>query len=501
MDYSEAYLKNVQASYRYYCYHVHNGMKEAGEALAWHPSRFHRFLCDTVQNFVERETDKAFEILILNTPPQHGKSTTVTETFPAYWLCKNPEKAVITISYGDDLAERFGKRNLEKVKQYGGLFGVKPNKKKSTAREFELDNGKGRMISKGFGSGITGHRGNLILIDDPIKNREQADSETQRDSIWSEFEDTVKSRTSAGAKIILIMTRWHEDDLAGRIIKEYPDRTTVINLPCEAEENDLLGRKVGDALCNDCPPLGKDNNWLKDFKTTFESEEGVRAWNALYQGRPTAKEGNMLKREWWEFYDRSDYDNGILKIDQMIMTVDAAFKDQKQNDYVAIGVWGKKGARIYMIDMINEHLNLTATIKKIKLTKARYPQIGAILIEDKANGTAIIQMLKMELSGIIPVNPDTSKETRVNAVSFIVEAGNVYLPRDKKITWEFIDQCSSFPNGKHDDMVDTMTMGVNRLALTRAYKRQYIKTKTGDRYFNLKKKTVRSGKGEKIHVI
>lgn len=499
LDAQEAYLKGVQAIYRYYCFHVHNAEKESGR-FAWYPSRFHQFLCDSVQEFVEKPTDKAFEILIINTPPQHGKSTTVTETYPAFYLSRYPERKVIGISYGDDLAERFGKRNLEKIQQFGGIFGVGVNKKKATAREFEMSNGKGRMISKGFGSGITGHSGDLILIDDPVKNAQEADSETYREAIWSEFDFTVKSRTSAGAKIILIMTRWHEDDLAGRIMKEYADRTTVLNLPCEAEENDLLGREPGEALCAE---IGKGNAWLKDFKGTYASEQGTRAWNALYQGRPTAREGNILKREWWEYYDYSDYENGLLRFDTMIMSVDAAFKDEKQNDYVSIGVWGKSGARIFLLDCINEHLNFTATIRKIKVMKARYPQTSAILIEDKANGTAIIQVLKDEILGIIPVSPDASKEARVNAVSHVIEAGNVYLPKDRKFTWEFIDQCASFPNGKHDDMVDMMSQALSRLIFTRTMRRMIKEARKGDRYFNFPNMTKKTGvgKGDRINVI
>lgn len=504
----DAYLKQVQTSFRHYCYFVHNYGKGVDDKLSWIPSPFHKYLSDTAQEFVEGDTDKAFEILVLNTPPQVGKSTTITETYPSFHMGRHPEDKVITISYGDDLAERFGKRNLEKVKEFGYIFGSGLNPKKSTAREFELSNGKGRAISKGFGSGITGHSGDLIIIDDPVKNHKEADSQTYRDAIWNEFDFTVKSRTSAGAKIIVIMTRWHEDDLAGRIIKEYPDRTTVINLPCECEEPDVLGRKpkgmngderVGDALC---PQIGKDNDWLADFKSTYTSEEGLRAWNALYQGRPTAMEGNILKRDWWEYYEVSDYEEGRLVFDQMIMSVDAAFKDGAKNDRVAIEVWGKKDNRIYLVDLINEHLNFKATINKIMMMKLRHSRVGAILIEDKANGSAIIQVLKSEIMGIIAVSPDASKEARVNAVSPYIEAGNVYLPKDKKFTWEFVDQCAKFPNDSHDDMVDSMSQALSRLVFSRALKRLQKKARRGDSFFSdIVMKKPKSGLGEKINVI
>ena len=120
IDVQDAYLKNVQANYRYYCYHLNNPIKSKPD---WIPSKFHVYLCNVVDEFINRETESPVEILLINTPPQHGKSRTITETLPSYFLCKYPDKSVIEISYGDDLAERFGKSNLEKVKEFGGLFG------------------------------------------------------------------------------------------------------------------------------------------------------------------------------------------------------------------------------------------------------------------------------------------------------------------------------------------------------------------------------------------
>lgn len=469
MDIQEIYLKNIQADFLYFCDYVHNHGRDPDD-LIWFPTKLHKFLCRTVQEFVERENDKSFEILILNTPPQVGKSTTVTETFPAWWAMKNPDKGVIEVSYGDALAERFGKSNLEKVENYCHLFGVELDPKKATAKEFKFKKRKGRMISRGYGSSLTGYTGNLIIIDDPVKNAVEADSENDREKKWSDFQKSILTRAGKNDKIILIMTRWHEDDLAGRIINSFPDKTTVVNIPCECDsEEDPLGRKIGEAIC---PEIGKDNRWLKDFKASLIDEEGVRTWNALYQGRPTALEGNMLKRNWWEYYERSEYENGNLKFDTMVMSVDAAFKDEKQNDYVAITIWGKKDNRIYLVDLVNEHLNFTATVKKIKLLAARYPQANVKLIEDKANGTAVIQVLRHEIMGIIPVTPDRSKEARVQAVSFSIEAGNVYLPKDRKFTWEFIDQCASFPNGKHDDIVDSMSQALIRLVSARSLRRE-----------------------------
>lgn len=517
---AEAYLAGVQGIYKNYCFHVHNpdyvnNSKATAKDIKWYPSRFHKFLCDTVQEFLERPTDKAYEILILNTPPQHGKSTTITETLPSWYLMKHPDSSVIEISYGDDLAERFGKANLEKIKEYGHLFGVEIDPKKSTSREFEIKGHKGRMISKGIGSGLTGNSGQLIVIDDPIKNREEADSEKTRNKVWNEFYDSILSRTQGNSKVILIMTRWHEDDLAGRIMRQMPEKATLVNLECECEsQGDPLGRKTkeengtefGDSLLEDIPTecntdLRKNDAWLHDFKPTYITEEaGIRSWYALYQGHPTIAEGNILKKDWWQYYSRDEHNRNGVKYDTVMMSVDAAFKDGEKNDYVAISVWGRIGARIYLIDMVNEHLNFMATVQKIKVMKAKYPSIGITLIEDKANGTAIIQMLKNEVMGIVPVSPDASKEARVNAISFYIEAGNVYLPKDANFTFDFVEQCAKFPNDKHDDMVDSMSQCLAKLVHTRNSRGVRQQMSMGN-VFHVKHKARHSEIGGHINVI
>lgn len=491
------YIDEVRNLFRYYCYHVHNVGRKENE-LMWYPTKFHKFLCDEAQKFLEEKTANPYDILIISCPPQHGKSKTISETLPSWFLMRNPDKKVILVSYGDDLARRFGKANLDKVKSFGEIFGVTIDKGKANAKEFRLAKREGVMISAGYGAGLTGNRADLIVIDDPVKNRVEADSEKDREKKWNDYVDSIETRMAAGGKLILIMTRWHEDDLAGRLMEKRADSVKVINLPCEAEEDDLLGRKPGDALC---PEIGKDKKWLKALKKNHTDEQGLRSWNALYQGRPTALEGNMLKRDWWEYYEYKDYEDGKIPLQSVIIAVDAAFKDEKKNDYVAIGVWGKHNNRYYMLDMINEHLNFTQTIRKIQVMNARFPETSAILIEDRANGPAIIEMLKNQVARVIAFSPGATKEERVNAISTLIEAGNVYLPKDKKITWAFIDQCASFPNGKHDDMVDVCSMALIRLNRVRGFARFARKAKARmDNEFNVPRIRTRSG-GEKGAII
>lgn len=238
------------------------------------------------------------------------------------------------------------------------------------------------------------------------------------------------------------MTRWHEDDLVGRLLKHIPHRCKVINIPLEAEHDDILGRKVGDALF---PEIGKDNAWLKEFKELYIKGEGSRTWNALMQGRPTAEEGNMIKREWWKFYETAP--RCVINI----MSIDATFKDTSKSDYVAIQVWGKRGNDYYLIDRLKQRMGFVDTVQAIRNMKAKYPFVGGIYIEDKANGSAIIDVLRRQIQGVVGYNPGkNSKESRVQAITPIIEAGQVHLPKFGQNIDEYIGEASAFPNSAND---------------------------------------------------
>lgn len=435
-------IELMRASYPAYCYYVHKDK--------WIATKFHRFLAEKVQSFVETETGNPYDILVLSTPPQHGKSMTVTETFPSWYAGKYPDRRCIVACYNDDFAGKFGRRNKMKLEEFGAfIFDVKLSK--SSDRDIEIAQHAGSIITRGIMSGITGNSGDLIIIDDPVKNRQEADSINYRERLWEEWQNSIKTRTQAGTKIIIIQTRWHEDDLAGRVIRE-ESNVEVINIPVEAEENDILGRATGDALC---PEIGKDNAWLQSFKASYKG--GMRAWNALFQGRPTSEEGNIFKREWWQFYD-------VLPehLPLKVISVDATFKDNADSDFVAIEVWGKLNADFYLIDLIKRRMNFPDTLKAIKAMNAKYPDRHAILIEDKANGPAVIAMLRHEIPGIVPIEPEGSKIARANAVTGLVESGNVYLPEYADFTSEFIEEHASFPNGINDDLVDSCTQFLNK---------------------------------------
>lgn len=442
----EAKKELARRNYLDYVEYVHDGR--------WIRAKHLVYICNEIQTFIETPSTNAIDILILEMPPQHGKSMSTTETLPSWYLGKYPTRRVIQASYNENTAERFCRRNKEKIKQYGNeLFGIKIGEL-DRATDFELDNNVGSMISRGIMSGITSNAADLIIIDDPIKNRMEADSETFRDRLWEEWQNTIKTRLSAGAKVIVIMTRWHEDDLAGRIIQG-ENSVKEIRLPIEAEEDDVIGRTKGQALF---PEIGKDDVWLKDFKDSYIKTDGSRAWNALYQCRPSTEQGNIVKREWIKQYDILP-----IKNDFRVVSVDATFKDESTSDFVAIQVWDKIGTNYYLAYRLKQRMGFIDTLKKLD-ELIPYYKPNATLIEDKANGSAIIEVLRKKYSNVIALNPEGGKIARLEAVSPIFESGNVYIPRNSE---DYIEEVIKFPYAAHDDEVDSSSQALN-----------YMRTKT-----------------------
>jgi predicted phage terminase large subunit-like protein len=280
--------------------------------------------------------------------------------------------------------------------------------------------------------------------------------------------------------------------LAGRLIRE--EDCKVINLPAECDSaDDLLGREIGDALC---PEMGKDKVWLQSFKESFMRSEGSSTWYSMFQGNPISEGGNIIKKDWWKYYTLTD--DFLKSLDELVMSVDATFKDT--GDYVSIQCWGRKGNFFYLVDLINEQLDFPKTVSAIMGMKGMFPKIRQIYVEDKANGSAVIAILKKEVVGIVAVEPIGGKISRVNAVAPAIESGNVYLPENKHFVKDFINQCSAFPNGKHDDMVDSMSQALSKLIFKKTYAEK-TRGNTMMDFFKVKPKSTSTGKGEKINVV
>jgi len=393
------------------------------------------------------------QYIMLSVPPRHGKSMHISETLPSYVMGKYSKFKVIMTAYSSTLAHDFAKSNSNKYKE-SNVFGVKVTS--DNQDRMTLDNGS-EMIKAGILGGITGKGAHLLIIDDPIKTSEEARSQVQRDKIWKEWVSSLSTRLEIAPIVIVIMTRWHEDDLCGRLLNpEYgqPLPWKVINLPLEAEDNDLLGRLPGEPL------------WPERYGYEFIEvrKRYPEDFNALYQGRPVATEGNMIKREWFED-DKNWYvptQSFIQQIPILVMSVDATFKDTSKSDKVSIQVWGQARNSFYLVDKINARMDFLATLQSIRNFKQQYPRIGMIFVEDKANGSAIMNVLSKEMTGIVPVNPLGGKESRLQSVlPYLVS--NVKLPRNKDFVQSMLQEWYAFPNGAHDDDVDAMTQAISQM--------------------------------------
>jgi len=406
--------------------------------------------------------------LIISMPPQEGKSTRVSKDFPIWALTQNPDMRIVTASYAQGLANRNGRaiRNTILTNPDLGLHIAQDH---GAVSEWSLTGHVGGVRSVGRGAGITGFPADLLIIDDPLKDRQEADSLTIRDNCMDWWTDSLSTRLAPGAPVVLILTRWHDDDLAGRLL-DAPDGHLwrVINIPAQADtDDDPLGRQHGEFMQS---ARGRTPEQWQAIRTRV----GSRTWAALYQGRPAPAEGGLLKREWWQHYDqpmhyvREDgtcwtYDNDV----ELLQSWDMAFKGTDNSDYVCGQVWLRRGANAYLLDQVHGRYDFVETLNQFRRMSAKWPQAVLKIVEDKANGPAVITSLSREIHGIVPEQPQGSKEARVAAISPLVEAGNVWLPTPELAPWvgDLIEETAAFPNGAHDDQCDALSQGLHRLIL------------------------------------
>lgn len=433
-----------------------NFLEEDGRGF-WQRAPHLELLCEKLERVARGEILR----LIVNLPPRHGKSEIVSKKFPAWYLGNYPDKEVITSSYSADLAYDFSRIARNTLRDNVGLFGVEIAKDSAAVGRWGLEKHRGGLAAAGVGGPITGRGAHVALIDDPFKNWEEAASKTIRDKVWEWYRSTLRTRLAPGGAIVLVMTRWHEDDLAGRLLEEAQadgEQWEVISLPAQAEDHDILGRQPGEWLW---PERFPPHEYEKTKKAV-----GSKLWAALFQQRPSPEEGGLLKRGWWKFCRQAP-----AKFDEVIQSWDCTFKDASTSDYVVGQVWGRVAADKYLLDQVRARMDLPATLTAIRTLTAKWPQANAKLIEDKANGPAVIQMLQREIPGLIAVNPEGGKVVRAAAVSPDIEAGNVYLPDPSIAPWvhDFIEECAAFPNGANDDQVDACTQALTRFGSVPRY--------------------------------
>lgn len=410
--------------------------------------------------------------LIITMPPQEGKSTRVAKHFPVWALTQNKNLRIVTASYAQGLANRNGRAIRNTITAHPEL-GLKIAPDNGSVSEWQLDGHEGGVLSVGIGAGVTGRPADMLIIDDPVKDRKEADSELLRETVWDWWTDSASTRLAPGAPVIVILTRWHEEDLAGKLLAaEDGHLWRVVNIPAQADhdpnkgETDALGREPGEFMLS---ARGRTRRQWEAIKT----RSGSRTWASLYQGRPAPESGDVLKRDWWQRYDtplhlvRDDGVHIVTDYDDMLMSWDLTFKDTKGSDYVVGQVWMRRGADAYLLDQVRGRLDFVATAEKVKALAARWPQAVLKIVEDKANGPAVIAYLRRTVPGIVPEEPQGSKLARASAVAPLIEAGNVHIPAVELAPWsdDLIEEAAAFPNGKHDDQVDALSQGLNRLIL------------------------------------
>ena len=399
--------------------------------------------------------------LIVFLPPRHGKSMLVSHYFPAWYLGMFPDKRVILTAYEADFAATWGRKARDVLNGYGKpLYGIEVNDKSSAANRWDIKGHIGGMVTAGVGGPITGKGADILIIDDPIKNAEEANSQTYRDKTWEWYQSTAYTRLEPNGSIILIMTRWHEDDLAGRILRQIErgssEQWEIINLPAIAEDHDILGRNVGDPLW----PERYDLNELERIKYTT----GSYWWSAMYQQRPQPPEGGLLKRSWIKQYQ--PYELPDLEELNIYQGWDLAISTKETADYTVCTTLGiSKEKQIYVLDWYRDRIDFPTQVRVVKKLAEKWDP-SQIAIESNAYQQALPQQLKKtSMLPIKEVKRTKDKVTRITSAFVHFENGKIILPENHPELDNFINEYVYFPQGKHDDMLDSVELAIELVTI------------------------------------
>lgn len=422
---------------------------------------------------LERQTLGANNLLI-TMPPRHGKSTIASVAFPAYYMLRKLVRHTLAVSYGSDLAANFGRQvrdlTMEPViSQAFPHFELSPT---STAIDDWRTVEGGKYYACGVGGGTTGRPANLLLIDDPFKSRPQADSPTERNKIWQYYNSSLVNRKEPELDgtlpiEILIQTRWHPDDLAGRIMdsEDWADGDWHhVDFPALRTKTFTVGGKQTEkeiAL------------WPERFPVEMLDKmrrRDPRDFAALYQQQPYIAGGNLIQTRWLNTYTK---EQSAQRFHTTIIAADTAFKTKQQNDPSVLMVLSlTPQGDIYIRDIQRQRLDYPALKRKLIIENGKWRGHGlrGIYIEDKASGQSILQDLRREPGiSVIPYKfpgprDASDKVARVNSVIGLIEGGRVFIPEEAPWLEDFLDEIQSFPGGKHDDQVDALAMGIDVLS-------------------------------------
>jgi predicted phage terminase large subunit-like protein len=407
----------------------------------------HHKIADALERVERGEIDR----LMITMPPRHGKSELASRRFPAWFMGRNPLKNIISASYNIDLAMDFGRevRNIVASSEYENVFKTVLAQDSKAANRWHTESG-GAYVAAGVGTSITGRGANVLLIDDPLKDREEADSELRRQRVWDWYTSTAYTRLAPNGAIVLIQTRWHENDLAGRLIEAQEnggDKWELLSLPAIDTQGMALWPDF-----YDIPALNRIRDAI-----------GSRDWSALYQQSPAPDDGNFFKREWFQYYDAipanvhrygaSDYavtDGGGDFTVHIVAAVDSdgnVYIEDIWRGQTTPDVWIER-----VLDLMKAHEPMAWGEEQGQIIKS----IGPFL-DRRANERKIY-------CNRVPMASASDKPTRARTMQARMASGKVLFPKNKPWMAAFEQEMLSFPAGKNDDQVDAASLLFRLLA-------------------------------------
>jgi predicted phage terminase large subunit-like protein len=389
--------------------------------------------------------------IVINMAPRHTKSEFASYLLPSWMIGKNPKLKIIQATHTTELAVRFGRKakNLIDSQEYQKIFQTKLREDSKAAGRWETNEG-GEYFAAGVGGSITGRGADLLIIDDPHSEQDALNTNAL-ERTWEWYTSGPRQRLQPGGIIVVVMTRWNTKDLTGKLInaqkESKADQWEVIEFP---------------AILPNEKPL-----WPEYWK--LEELEGVKAglpigkWNAQYQQNPTAEEGSIIKREWWQLWDKD-----LPPLHHVIQSYDTAFLKKETADYSAITTWGvfypteDSGPNLILLDVVKDRFEFPE-LRRVALEQYNYWKPESVIVEGKASGMPLTFELRKQGIPVINYTPSrgNDKHARVNAVAPLFESGQIWAT-DDKFSEEVIEECAAFPYGDHDDLVDSMTQAVMR---------------------------------------
>lgn len=439
---------------------------------------------DALTTHLQAVAEGSIRNLLINIPPGHSKSLVVSVLWPAWMWARRPRRGQLGgpqwrglfSSYAAELAIRDSVkcRSLIESDWYRGAF--IENKwalsSDQNVKSYFQNTRMGFRASLSVGGKTTGFRGDAVVVDDPL-NAVDAHSKAARDAAVRWFDQAMGNRLNdlrKGVRVV-IMQRLHEEDLAGHLLEA--GGWDHLCLPTEFDPKRRSSTRIGWKDWREKPgELLFPALFPADVIAEEKRRLGSLGFAGQHQQRPSPAEGNLFRRSWWRRWHRAgDFipegvESRLLpdRFEDVLISVDCAFKDTSTSDFVAIGVWGRLGPDRFLLDQVRGRMGFTETVKALLGVIAKYPRARTKLIEDKANGSAVIDVLKRKVTGIIAVNPEGGKESRAAAVSPDVEAGNVFIPLHADWVGDYVEEHAAFPTGANDDQVDQTTQALLRFS-------------------------------------